>query len=147
VTATLLELQLVRYWRGEHVLCTTPRAIKLLLSALHAKGPPPPVIDIALLRCALPPHSSAGAPASAFAEKGGVESGGKSGGGGCGKGQGGAGRGMCGAAKGLTTVAVAGGAAHSPYYPPVVASQGASMGSHQCADLESSGGGLALMVS
>ncbi|PNF29912.1 Histone acetyltransferase KAT8 [Cryptotermes secundus] len=39
ITATLNSMGMVKYWKGEHVICTTPQLISLLINSSHFKKP------------------------------------------------------------------------------------------------------------
>jgi len=39
ITATLNSMGMVKYWRGQHVICTTPQLVSLLINSSHFKKP------------------------------------------------------------------------------------------------------------
>jgi hypothetical protein len=39
ITATLNSMGMVKYWKGEHVICTTPHLVNLLINSSHFKKP------------------------------------------------------------------------------------------------------------
>jgi histone acetyltransferase MYST1 len=56
ITATLNSMGMVKYWKGEHVICTTPRLVNLLINSSHFKKPRL-VVDTSLLQW-LPPKKA-----------------------------------------------------------------------------------------